>query len=163
MQYVHIPSKIKIEYYKQTQWVHLSFRQIPASRFELHFSEDQENATSITANFYHPKFADEIPVNEMTIATIFPNRLSLILLLLPLIFTAIFRSVNATCQLSFEQNNKLYNYSLTTPIRNFPHGILSEDGYFLSFYSMFTPLLFFNNSRLFCYCDCSSYCPFLQF
>ncbi|XP_009776956.1 uncharacterized protein LOC107759797 isoform X1 [Nicotiana tabacum] len=66
----------------------------------------------------------------MTIATIFPNRLSLILLLLPLIFTAIFRSVNATCQLSFEQNNKLYNYSLTTPIRNFPHGILSEDGFY---------------------------------
>lgn len=66
----------------------------------------------------------------MTIAAIFPNRLSLILVLLPLIFTTIFRSANATCQLSFEQNNKLYNYSLTAPIRNFPHGILSEDGFY---------------------------------
>ncbi|OIT04488.1 hypothetical protein A4A49_34245 [Nicotiana attenuata] len=96
----------------------------------FHLSEYQENATSITANFYHPEIADEIPVNEMTIAAIFPNRHSLILLLLPLIFTAIFRSVNATCQFSFEQNNKLYNYSLTAPIRNFPHGILSEDGFY---------------------------------
>ncbi|KAK4353171.1 hypothetical protein RND71_028689 [Anisodus tanguticus] len=65
----------------------------------------------------------------MTIGGSFPNRPQLILFL-PLIFATIVSSVNATCQLSFEQNNKLYNYSLTNPIRNFPHGILSEDGFY---------------------------------
>lgn len=66
----------------------------------------------------------------MTIGGSFPNRHPLILLLLPLIFATIITSVYGTCQLSFEQGNKLYNYSLTNPIRNFPHGILSEDGFY---------------------------------
>ncbi|CAN4087473.1 unnamed protein product [Withania somnifera] len=62
----------------------------------------------------------------MTIGGNFPNRY-LLILILPLIFIT---WVNATCQLSFEQDNKLYNYSLTNPIPNFPHGILSEDGFY---------------------------------
>uniref|UniRef100_A0A7N0UFD0 Autophagy-related protein 27 n=3 Tax=Kalanchoe fedtschenkoi TaxID=63787 RepID=A0A7N0UFD0_KALFE len=40
------------------------------------------------------------------------------------------RSVSAVCDFSFVDRNKLYNYSLASPIRNFPHGILSEDGYY---------------------------------
>lgn len=63
----------------------------------------------------------------MTIGDSFPNRCSLILL--PLIFATIITSVYGTCEHSFEQDNKVYNYSLAKPIRNFPHGILSEDGY----------------------------------
>lgn len=64
----------------------------------------------------------------------FPNRrllILLLLLLLQVIFATIIPLVNGTCQPSFEKDNKLYNYSLTNPIRNFPHGILSEDGYSL--------------------------------
>ncbi|WMV31229.1 hypothetical protein MTR67_024614 [Solanum verrucosum] len=64
----------------------------------------------------------------MTIGGSFPNRH--LLRLFPLVFATIITSVYGTCQLSFEQGNKLYNYSLTNPIRNFPHGILSEDGFY---------------------------------
>lgn len=64
----------------------------------------------------------------MTIGDSFPNRCSLILL--PLIFATIITSVYGTCEHSFEQDNKVYNYSLAKPIRNFPHGILSEDGFY---------------------------------
>eukprot|EP00256_Glycine_max_P065676 XP_025980271.1 uncharacterized protein LOC100809288 isoform X3 [Glycine max] len=41
-------------------------------------------------------------------------------------------SVTATapCQFSFLDGKKLYNYTLSSPIRNFPHGILSEDGFY---------------------------------
>lgn len=65
----------------------------------------------------------------MAIGGSYPNRH--LLCLFPLIFVTIITSVYGTCQFSFEQDNKLYNYSLTKPIRNFPHGILSEDGYCL--------------------------------
>lgn len=34
------------------------------------------------------------------------------------------------CKFSFRDGNKLYNYTLSSPIRNFPHGILSEDGFY---------------------------------
>ncbi|KAL2333445.1 hypothetical protein Fmac_014658 [Flemingia macrophylla] len=34
------------------------------------------------------------------------------------------------CRFTFLDGNKLYNYSLSSPIRNFPHGILSEDGFY---------------------------------
>ncbi|KAK2442162.1 autophagy protein [Trifolium repens] len=34
------------------------------------------------------------------------------------------------CQFNFRDGNKLYNYTLSSPIRNFPHGILSEDGFY---------------------------------
>lgn len=43
------------------------------------------------------------------------------------------------CQFTFLDGNKLYNYTLSSPIRNFPHGILSEDGCTLSL-SMFPDL-----------------------
>ena len=41
-------------------------------------------------------------------------------------------SVSTVCELSVIDNNKLYNYSLATPTPEFPHGVLSEDGYSLS-------------------------------
>ncbi|GAU29405.1 hypothetical protein TSUD_149750 [Trifolium subterraneum] len=34
------------------------------------------------------------------------------------------------CQFNFRDANKLYNYTLSSPIPNFPHGILSEDGFY---------------------------------
>jgi hypothetical protein len=40
-------------------------------------------------------------------------------------------SVSTVCELSVIENNKLYNYSLATPTPEFPHGVLSEDGYSL--------------------------------
>jgi hypothetical protein len=51
-------------------------------------------------------------------------------------------SVSTVCELSVIENNKLYNYSLATPTPEFPHGVLSEDGYslFLSGFFFF-PLI----------------------
>lgn len=39
-------------------------------------------------------------------------------------------SVSATCELSVVNHNKLYNYSLALPAPKFPHGVLSEDGFY---------------------------------
>ncbi|KAI5407713.1 hypothetical protein KIW84_053815 [Lathyrus oleraceus] len=39
-----------------------------------------------------------------------------------------FATPTSACQFTFRDGNKLYNYTLYSPIRNFPHGILSEDG-----------------------------------
>ncbi|KAF5738438.1 hypothetical protein HS088_TW13G01337 [Tripterygium wilfordii] len=39
-------------------------------------------------------------------------------------------SVSAVCDFSFTDGQKLYNYSLASPIPNFPHGVLSEDGFY---------------------------------
>ncbi|KAK3229702.1 hypothetical protein Dsin_001583 [Dipteronia sinensis] len=36
----------------------------------------------------------------------------------------------AVCEYSFIENGKLYSYSLASPLREFPHGILSEDGFY---------------------------------
>lgn len=47
-------------------------------------------------------------------------------------------SVSTVCELGVIDNNKLYNYSLATPTPEFPHGVLSEDGY-----SLFLSGLFF--------------------
>ncbi|KAK0592399.1 hypothetical protein LWI29_018461 [Acer saccharum] len=38
--------------------------------------------------------------------------------------------VAAVCEYSFIENGKLYSYSLASPLREFPHGILSEDGFY---------------------------------
>ncbi|XP_031106971.1 uncharacterized protein LOC116011713 isoform X2 [Ipomoea triloba] len=63
-------------------------------------------------------------------------RLLRLLRLLHLIFTLAIldglgiSSVSASCDYSFGQNNKLYTYNLTSPISNFPHGVLSEDGFY---------------------------------
>ncbi|XP_027335872.1 uncharacterized protein LOC113849860 [Abrus precatorius] len=39
-------------------------------------------------------------------------------------------TATSTCRFSFLDSNKLYNYTLSSPIPNFPHGILSEDGFY---------------------------------
>ncbi|KAL0401150.1 UNVERIFIED_CONTAM: hypothetical protein Slati_4144900 [Sesamum latifolium] len=39
-------------------------------------------------------------------------------------------SVSELCELSFKDSNKVYHYSLVSPLRKFPHGILSEDGFY---------------------------------
>ncbi|XP_057475400.1 uncharacterized protein LOC130763497 [Actinidia eriantha] len=39
-------------------------------------------------------------------------------------------SVSGVCDLSIVDRNKLYNYSLASPILKFPHGVLSEDGFY---------------------------------
>lgn len=53
-----------------------------------------------------------------------------------LTFTILHRvnSVSANCRLSVVDDNKLYDYSLDSPMPLFPHGVRSEDGYSLSFY-----------------------------
>ncbi|KAB5544404.1 hypothetical protein DKX38_012516 [Salix brachista] len=37
--------------------------------------------------------------------------------------------VSAVCERSFVVGNKVYSFSLVSPLPNFPHGVLSEDGY----------------------------------
>lgn len=50
-------------------------------------------------------------------------------------------SVSAVCDFSFVDGNKIYNYTLTSPVRDFPHGVLSEDGCaFRSLYCLFPDL-----------------------
>ncbi|RDX75018.1 hypothetical protein CR513_45152, partial [Mucuna pruriens] len=39
-------------------------------------------------------------------------------------------TATAPCQFTFLDGYKLYNYTLSSPIRNFPHGVLSEDGFY---------------------------------
>lgn len=56
--------------------------------------------------------------------------------LFPLFFNAAIlhglglNSVSAACELSYRDRNKIYNYSLASPLSKFPHGILSEDGFY---------------------------------
>ncbi|XP_027110730.1 uncharacterized protein [Coffea arabica] len=57
-------------------------------------------------------------------------------ILIPLLFIATilhrlsFNSVFAICEFSYRDHNRLYNYSLASPLRKFPHGVLSEDGFY---------------------------------
>ncbi|CAK7325925.1 unnamed protein product [Dovyalis caffra] len=37
--------------------------------------------------------------------------------------------VSAVCELSLVDGNKLYSFNLVSPLPNFPHGVLSEDGF----------------------------------
>lgn len=39
-------------------------------------------------------------------------------------------AVSAICEFSITQENKLYSYSLASSSETFPHGVLSEDGYY---------------------------------
>lgn len=39
-------------------------------------------------------------------------------------------SVSAICEFSITQENKFYSYSLASSSETFPHGVLSEDGYY---------------------------------
>lgn len=41
--------------------------------------------------------------------------------------------VNSQCEFSFTKRNKVFNFNLASSIPKFPHGALSEDGYFLRF------------------------------
>lgn len=52
-------------------------------------------------------------------------------LLITLVFISL--RVNSQCEVSFNRRNKVFDFNLASPIRNFPHGALSEDGYFLFF------------------------------
>ncbi|KAG4181601.1 hypothetical protein ERO13_A10G238200v2 [Gossypium hirsutum] len=55
-----------------------------------------------------------------------------LLLLLIFLLTVQLRviSVIGICEHSFNDGNKLYNFSLASPLPKFPHGILSEDGFY---------------------------------
>ncbi|KAM0034407.1 hypothetical protein Hdeb2414_s0016g00497311 [Helianthus debilis subsp. tardiflorus] len=39
-------------------------------------------------------------------------------------------SVSAVCEYSITDNNKVYSYNLAASSKQFPHGVLSEDGYY---------------------------------
>ncbi|XP_021654463.2 uncharacterized protein LOC110645563 [Hevea brasiliensis] len=39
-------------------------------------------------------------------------------------------AVSAVCQLSFVDGHKLFNFSLASPLPKYPHGVLSEDGFY---------------------------------
>lgn len=34
------------------------------------------------------------------------------------------------CGLDIQQQNKLYNFNLASPLKDYPHGVLSEDGFY---------------------------------
>ncbi|CAO2817006.1 unnamed protein product [Amaranthus hypochondriacus] len=54
-----------------------------------------------------------------------------IFFLLTILIRVNFNSVSAaTCDYNTLEGNKIYSYSLTSPIKNLPHGILSEDGFY---------------------------------
>lgn len=38
--------------------------------------------------------------------------------------------VSAVCELSFVVRDKVYSFNLVSPLPNFPHGVLSEDGFY---------------------------------
>ncbi|KAK9283878.1 hypothetical protein L1049_012133 [Liquidambar formosana] len=52
------------------------------------------------------------------------------LLLLTILQLVSFTSVSAVCEFSVIDSNKVYNYSLASPSPQFPHGVLSEDGFY---------------------------------
>ncbi|KAL2897260.1 Bifunctional glutamine synthetase adenylyltransferase/adenylyl-removing enzyme [Bienertia sinuspersici] len=53
------------------------------------------------------------------------------LIVLPLLLIVNFSLVYATsCEYGIRKGNKLYSYSLNSPLQNFPHGVLSEDGFY---------------------------------
>ncbi|KAK4778360.1 hypothetical protein SAY87_018547 [Trapa incisa] len=58
------------------------------------------------------------------------QRLFLILLSITLLRSVLLRSATAVCDLSVFDSKKLYSYSLASPIPKFPHGVLSEDGFY---------------------------------
>nr|AAD25947.1 hypothetical protein [Arabidopsis thaliana]AAM15351.1 hypothetical protein [Arabidopsis thaliana] len=38
--------------------------------------------------------------------------------------------VNSQCEFSFTGRNKVFHFNLASSIRNYPHGVLSEDGFY---------------------------------
>lgn len=57
------------------------------------------------------------------------QRLFLVLLSVTIVHFVSLQSVSAACDLGVVDRKRLYNYSLASPIPEFPHGVLSEDGY----------------------------------
>ncbi|OMO75924.1 hypothetical protein COLO4_25792 [Corchorus olitorius] len=56
-----------------------------------------------------------------------------LLLLLVIFLLTIYLRVNSAiglCEHSFVDRNKLYNFTLASPLPKFPHGVLSEDGFY---------------------------------
>ncbi|KAM7494759.1 hypothetical protein LguiB_029368 [Lonicera macranthoides] len=54
-----------------------------------------------------------------------------LLLTLTILHTFSFDSVlSAICDFSLTDYDKLYNYNLASPSPNFPHGVVSEDGFY---------------------------------
>ncbi|XP_022748303.1 uncharacterized protein LOC111297955 isoform X2 [Durio zibethinus] len=58
------------------------------------------------------------------------SRRLLVLIILLLTIQLRVNSVIGLCELSFIDSNKLYNFSLASPLPRFPHGVLSEDGFY---------------------------------
>ncbi|KAF5201051.1 autophagy-like protein [Thalictrum thalictroides] len=52
------------------------------------------------------------------------------IILLTILYRVKYNSVVAVCQLSVPHGNNIYNFSLTSPLSNYPHGVLSEDGFY---------------------------------
>ncbi|XVE99822.1 hypothetical protein REPUB_Repub03eG0234600 [Reevesia pubescens] len=57
-------------------------------------------------------------------------RLHLLLIIIGLTIQLRVNSVIGLCEHSFVDRNKLYNFSLASPLPRFPHGVLSEDGFY---------------------------------
>lgn len=56
---------------------------------------------------------------------------NLTLFLLTILLVVNFSSaIAASCEYGTREGNKLYSYSLTSPIQKLPHGVLSEDGFY---------------------------------
>ncbi|KAK3019525.1 hypothetical protein RJ639_003197 [Escallonia herrerae] len=54
----------------------------------------------------------------------------LVLVVVTILHRVSLNSVSASCEFSIVDHNKLYNYSLASPSSKFPHGVLSEDGFY---------------------------------
>ncbi|ESW35573.1 hypothetical protein PHAVU_001G246100 [Phaseolus vulgaris] len=59
-----------------------------------------------------------------------PRIITIIIFTLLLPLTSATTTATEPCRFSFLDGDHLYNYTLSSPIRNFPHGILSEDGFY---------------------------------
>ncbi|KAF9678567.1 hypothetical protein SADUNF_Sadunf07G0048100 [Salix dunnii] len=65
----------------------------------------------------------------MKITTSFFNSLRYFFLIIAILHRAgSLNPVSAVCELSFVVRNKVYSFSLVSPLPNFRHGVLSEDG-----------------------------------
>ncbi|XWS56777.1 hypothetical protein CRYUN_Cryun09bG0114700 [Craigia yunnanensis] len=58
------------------------------------------------------------------------SRRLLLLIILLLTIRLRVNSVIGLCEYSFVDRNNLYNFSLASPLPRFPHGVLSEDGFY---------------------------------
>lgn len=65
---------------------------------------------------------------EMRIGGISPSPQVIVLVFVATTILHRVAAASAVCELNVELNNKVYYYSLDSPVRNFPHGIMIEDG-----------------------------------